>query len=216
MFSPSARSQAERELPLLVFTPVEWAEEVLVDEVALLNDHAHLEKKAALNALLLLHRWPDVLVSDRESTRKWTRTLNQIAAEEVAHLELVLELLDVRGGTFTKSHKNSYAAELREIERAGADPGDLLDRLCVSALIEARSCERFFLLGSVAQSADIRKLFSGLWASEHGHYRSFLELAGLFVDEESLALRWQEMLEMEAQIIQQQSNGHRIHSWLAS
>ena len=141
MFIASARSQAERELPLLVFTPVEWAEEALKDEVALLNDHAHLEKKAALNALFLLHRWPDCLAEEKGKVRRWTSALNQIAEEEVAHLELVLELLDVRGGVFSKGHKNHYAAALRDQERAGADPGDLIDRLCVSALIEARSCD---------------------------------------------------------------------------
>ena len=47
------------ELPLLVTTPDLWAEEVLREPEHLLNDHAHLEKKAAQNALELLHRWPE-------------------------------------------------------------------------------------------------------------------------------------------------------------
>lgn len=213
-FPASERGQAARVLPLQAFTPEQWAFAVLSDEVSLLNDHAHLEKKAALNALLLLHRWPDTLATNSAHIRLWTATLTQIAEEEIAHLELVLRLLDVRGGVFSKGHRNEYAAALRSCERTGADPGDLLDRLCVSALIEARSCERFLLLGQVAKSEELRKLYCGLWASEHGHYKSFLELAALFTPADILEQRWNEMLNFEAQCIQDQTPGARIHSWV--
>lgn len=215
-FPASEQSQAARVLPLVVFTPERWASTVLSDEVSLLNDHAHLEKKAALNALFLLHRWPDSLATNPAEVRFWTATLTRIAEEEVAHLELVLTLLDTRGGVFSKNHRNGYAAALRSFERAGADPADLLDRLCVSALIEARSCERFLLLGHVAESEELRKLYCGLWASEHGHYKSFLELAALFTPTAILEERWQEMLSFEAQCIQGQPPGARIHSWIAA
>ena len=40
----------DREIPLLSRTPEEWAELALRDPLALLNDHAHLEKKAAATA----------------------------------------------------------------------------------------------------------------------------------------------------------------------
>ena len=41
----------EADLPLRYTTPNEWATRALADPLALLNDHAHLEKKAATNAL---------------------------------------------------------------------------------------------------------------------------------------------------------------------
>ena len=52
-------NRATFELPLLVDTSDRWADMVLEHPEALLNDHAHLEKKAAQNALELLHRWPE-------------------------------------------------------------------------------------------------------------------------------------------------------------
>lgn len=214
-FPASSNSQAERELPLLLFTPAGWAEQALVDEIALLNDHAHLEKKAGQNALQLLHRWPDVLAASPPAVQQWTDTLQQIAEEEIDHLRIVLGLLHDRGGLFTKSHRNQYAGDLRDIERRGADPADLIDRLLVSALIEARSCERFLLLGNRTEKADLRKLFCGLWSSEHGHYRSFIALAKLFATEQEVDQRWQEVLQLEAAILARQPAGPRMHSWLA-
>ena len=50
---------ARADLPLTYSTPQAWADGVLADPLALLNDHAHLEKKAANNALELLSRWPE-------------------------------------------------------------------------------------------------------------------------------------------------------------
>jgi tRNA-(ms[2]io[6]A)-hydroxylase len=47
------------DLPLRYDTPDDWAAQVLSRPLELLNDHAHLEKKAATNALELLNRWPE-------------------------------------------------------------------------------------------------------------------------------------------------------------
>ena len=46
------------DLPLKLMTSTKWAVQVLDDPLALLNDHAHLEKKAAkhLNIKLLLKK----------------------------------------------------------------------------------------------------------------------------------------------------------------
>ena len=46
------------DLPLKYLTPPSWAAGALRSPLELLNDHAHLEKKAAANALELLNRWP--------------------------------------------------------------------------------------------------------------------------------------------------------------
>ena len=50
---------SEGELPLRYQTPIAWAQAALLRPLELLNDHAHLEKKAATNALELLNRWPN-------------------------------------------------------------------------------------------------------------------------------------------------------------
>lgn len=210
----SNRSILARELPLKLYTPDSWAKESLKDIPALLSDHAHLERKAASNALSLLHRWPKQS-EDKEIAYRWVSFLTEVAKDEVLHLELVSQLLEKRELSFFKFHENSYAQGLREYERKGEDPKDLIDRLIVSALIEARSCERFYLLGEETQDQELKKLYRGLWSSEHGHYKMFLSLAKKVTNEKEVTVRWEEYLEYEATVISSQSPGSRIHSWIS-
>ena len=199
---------SDAELPLRFQTPPAWAREVLARPLELLNDHAHLEKKAAANALELLNRWPEP-----RPPENWVAAMTSVARDEVEHLATVCRLLARRGGRLTKQHSNPYASALRALVRQGTGPDELVDRLIVSALIEARSCERFKLLGNACQDdAELRKLYRGLWASEHGHYRTFLQLAGEIQPEDQVARRWNEMLDAEADIIAAQGGGPRMHS----
>ena len=85
----------------------------------------------------------------------------------------------------------------------------------ISSLIEARSCERFKLLGDTVadtQDAELGKLYRNLWASEHGHYLSFIQLAEQVLPERQVAERWDEMLDLEAKLIESQTPGPRMHS----
>src|SRR5215210_41194 len=132
----------DAELPLRYQTPPLWAREVLSRPLELLNDHAHLEKKAAANALELLNRWPEP-----SPPENWVTAMTAVARDEVEHLAIVCRILARRGGRLTKQHSNPYAGALRALVRQGTGRGELVDRLMVSALIEARSCERFRLLG---------------------------------------------------------------------
>src|SRR6266478_2037557 len=128
-------------LPLRYVTPPEWAKSVLAAPLELLNDHAHLEKKAAANALELLNRWPAP-----RPPENWVTAMTAVARDEVEHLAVVSRLLARRGGELTKHHGNPYAGALHKLVRKGLGPGELIDRLMISSLIEARSCERFKLL----------------------------------------------------------------------
>ena len=201
------------ELPLLVTTPDRWAEEVLQEPAHLLNDHAHLEKKAAQNALELLHRWPEPCPPEN-----WVVAMTAVAKDEVEHLALVVRLLARRGGTLTKSHRNDYARALRGEIRSGGEP-ETIDRLMVSALIEARSCERFEILSRRCPEEALAKVYRALWASEKGHYLSFIDLARQVAartgDEDEVERRWAEMLDREAEIVVRQRPGPRMHSWPA-
>jgi tRNA 2-(methylsulfanyl)-N6-isopentenyladenosine37 hydroxylase len=86
----------------------------------------------------------------------------------------------------------------------------------ISALIEARSCERFKLLAdSVQDDAELAKLYKALWASEHGHYRTFIDLAEQILPEREVAQRWQQMLREEARLIERQPPGPRMHAGVA-
>src|SRR4051812_50110976 len=108
---------AEAELPLRYQTPPDWAREVLARPLELLNDHAHLEKKAAANALELLNRWPEP-----RPPENWVAAMTAVARDEVEHLAAVCRLLARRGGGGAKKHAQPHAAGPPRVRppRAGA------------------------------------------------------------------------------------------------
>jgi tRNA-(ms[2]io[6]A)-hydroxylase len=163
-----------------------------------------LEKKAALNALELLHRCPDG--ADRD---EWTLALASIAKDETAHLHTVARLLKRKGGALSRGHKNPYAVGLHQHVRMGKGPDEVMDRLLVSALIEARSCERFGVLARAAQDRELSALYRSLWSSEKGHFTAFLGLAALAGPTER---RWREFLKIEADVLSAQAPGPRMHA----
>ena len=193
-------------LPLQSRTPARWARDVLGDPIALLADHAFLEKKAALNAMQLLERWP------QEWVPGWVETMTSVARDEAAHLAQVTRLLLRRGGRLGRTHKNPYANALRDLVRKGEVIPEAVDRLFVSALIEARSCERFSVLAEVAEDPELAALYKALFSSEFGHYKVFLRLAHKIERRNRAEARWQEMLAAEAAILAAQEPGPRIHS----
>jgi tRNA-(ms[2]io[6]A)-hydroxylase len=192
-------------LPLLSRTPAVWGRGVLADPVALLVDHAFLEKKAANNALELMTRWPNDWVPG------WVETMTGVARDEAAHLAQVVRLLARRGGRLSRAHKNPYANALRLMVRKG-EAVETLDRLLVSALIEVRSCERFAVLADVAEDGELAMLYRSLVSSELGHYKVFLKLARAIAGRHATGERWRQMLEAEARILAAQPAGPRIHS----
>ena len=194
-------------LPLQSRTPAAWARSVLANPIALLIDHAFLEKKAATNAMDLLTQWPSDWVEG------WVETMTAVARDETAHLARVTRLLLARGGRLERIHKNPYANALRLLVRKG-EREEVLDRLLVSALIEARSCERFAVLAEAADDAELAAFYRALFASELGHYKIFLKLARRFTKKADVEGRWREMLEAEARILSEQPPGPRIHSGL--
>jgi tRNA-(ms[2]io[6]A)-hydroxylase len=194
-------------LPLLSRTPPEWARSVLAEPVDLLIDHAFLEKKAANNAMDLLTRWPG------EWLPGWVETMTSVARDEAAHLAQVVRLILRRGGRLGRVHKNPYANALRLLVRKG-EQAEPLDRLFISALIEARSCERFAVLSGHCDDAELARFYGSLFASELGHYRVFLRLANKLAPKAEIESRFAQLLEAEARILAAQPPGPRIHSGL--
>ena len=198
-------------LPLAVHTPLAWGDEALQDPIALLIDHAFLEKKAALNAMDMLTRWPGEWVPG------WIETMTAVARDEAAHLRQATQILIRRGGRLGRNHMCPYAKGLRFLVRSG-EVGEIIDRLFVSALIECRSCERFAILAAAAETHDkeLAAFYASLFTSELGHYSVFLNLARVIgkADPEAVESRWRQMLDSEARIIKSQAPGSRIHSWI--
>ena len=204
------RTRGDAALPLKTRTPRSWAQQVLRDPVALLNDHAHLEKKAAANALELLGRRP--VQGNKALNDRWGSVMTGMARDEIEHLSTVIRLLARRGGQLSNVHRNPYAAALRRLVRLGAGPQELVDRLLVSALIELRSCERFAVLAEHGDDRELSRLYRGLSVSEKGHYLVFVRFARDTGQEKQVTQRWDQMLEAEARIMAAQSAGPRMHS----
>lgn len=198
-------------LPLRSRTPLSWGHAALADPIALLNDHAFLEMKAAHNAMDLMTRWPNVWLPG------WVEAMTSVARDEAAHLAQVTRVLIKRGGRLVRSHKAAYPRDLRaHVRNGGSD--ELLDRLFVSALIEARSCERFAVLAEAAAETEpeLAKFYLALFSSELGHFKIFLKLAHKIADKETVEARWSTWLDTEAAVLAAQKPGSLIHSGLPS
>ena len=178
---------------------------MLANPIPLLVDHAFLQKKAANNAMELMTHWPN------EWFPGWVETMTGVARDEAAHLAQVVRLLTRRGGRLERTHKNSYANALRRLVRKG-EPQEIVDRLLVSALIEARSCERFAVLAAASEDTELASFYAGLASSELGHYTVFVKLAYAIGPESAVEARWQQMRAAEARILSEQPAGPRIHS----
>lgn len=181
-------------------TDPRWVEVALAGLESTLADHAHCEKKAAASALKL--------VADHADRPDLVRALAKLAQEELQHFHAVLAELGRRGMTLPSDEGDPYARALVRLVRGGE--GALVDRLLVSALIEARSCERLAILAGALPDARLRELYARLAQSEAGHERLFVDLArrhgGLDVER-----RLDALAEAEARIVRELPLLPRIH-----
>ncbi len=183
-------------------TDPRWLPLALANLDAVLVDHAHCEKKAAANALSLLQSYPDVPGLPAQMAR--------LAREESAHLARVLTLLEERGLSLQHDPGDPYAQALQKRMR---NPSAFrrLDRLLVSAIIEARSCERLALLAGGLQDEPLRRLYRELAQSEDGHQALFVRLAEGVYPSDEVQQRLQNLLQQEAEIIGQLPLRAAIH-----
>jgi tRNA-(ms[2]io[6]A)-hydroxylase len=160
----------------------------------ILVDHAYCEQKAASSCISLIITYPErtALVD----------MLTPIVAEEWAHFERVLAELKKRGFGLGLPRKDEYVERLFKVIRKGnSRDHSLVEKLLMNALIEARSCERFKLLWKGLDDENLCKFYYELMVSEAGHYRNFLQLAKLYMPEDYVMNRWNELLEEEAEIM---------------
>ncbi|MBM4252676.1 MAG: tRNA-(ms[2]io[6]A)-hydroxylase [Deltaproteobacteria bacterium] len=180
-------------LPLTEATPPAWIEVVKENFDAFLLDHASCERKAAASALSLLARHADqpMLVE----------TMVTLAREELDHFGQVHRIILKRGLTLLPDEKDPYVNQLLTVVRQ--QPAErLLDRLLVSALIEARSCERFLILSQAElPDADLSQFYRALYRSEAGHFRVFHRLAERIFGAAAVASRWPELCRFEGAVM---------------
>lgn len=170
----------------------------------ILIDHAFCEQKAATNGISLIIRYPD--------KEKLVQEVTPLVAEEWGHFRRVLKELEKRGFKLGRTRKDQYVIQLMSKQKKGDFGMQLLEQLLICALIEARSCERFRLLSLYCADEDLRKFYHEFMVSEAGHYRMFIDLAKTYYPEDLVKSRWDEWLEIEAEILQGlELRGDRVH-----
>jgi tRNA-(ms[2]io[6]A)-hydroxylase len=192
-------------LGLKLATDPRWVNIAEKNIEEILIDHAYCEQKAATNGISLIIQYPD--------KEKLVETVTPIVAEEWGHFRMVLKELSKRGFKLGPKRADKYVVELFKLERKGGRmENQLMDKLLIAALIEARSCERFRLLSENISDLELREFYHELMISEAGHYRIFLDLAKEYMPEEIVKQRLQEMLDAEADILKNLDlRGDRIH-----
>ncbi|MBB3701457.1 tRNA-(ms[2]io[6]A)-hydroxylase [Flammeovirga yaeyamensis] len=182
-------------LHLKLPTDPRWVDMVANNNIEdILVDHAYCEQKAASASMSLIVNYPEL--------DELVDTLTPIVAEEWEHFERVLQQLRKRGMSLGRMRKDDYVnGIIKFVKKGGSRTDQLVDKLLVSALIEARSCERFKLLWKGLDDEDLKAFYYELMVSEAGHYVTFIDLARKYQDRDKVDERWQEILKMEAELM---------------
>lgn len=171
----------------------------------ILVDHAYCEQKAASSCISLIILYPE--------KEKLVEMLTPVVAEEWGHFVRVLQELKKRGHALGRQRKDEYVEALTKLNvKGGSRDHQLVERLLMNALIEARSCERFKILWKNIPDKGLSEFYHELVISEAGHYKTFLLLAREYMPSEHVDKRWRELLEQEAAIMNMlRIKGDRIH-----
>ena len=182
-----------------------WVKNVVESNIEeLLTDHAFCEQKAASNAITLIVQNPNL--SDL------VQEMALLVQEEMDHFKRVHDIIVARGFLLGRERKDNYVNELRKfIIIGGGREAQLIDRLLFSAMIEARSCERFKVLSENINDAELSEFYHELMISEATHYSMFIRLAKKYAVEIDVEMRWKEFLAYEARVIQNYGKSETIH-----
>lgn len=191
-------------LGLKLPTDPRWVNIVEKNIEEILTDHAYCEQKAASTAISLIVSFPEYTELVKEMT--------ELVYEEMSHFKMVHEKIIEKGWVLGRDRKDEYVIELLKFfPKGGSRTTQLIHRLLYAALIEARSCERFRLLSEELTDKKLASFYKKLMISEAGHYTMFLKFARKYGDRSEVDLKWQSLLEYEAQIMQKLSREQKIH-----
>jgi len=191
-------------LGLKLPTDPRWVNIVETDISEILTDHAWCEQKAATNAITIIVRHPEFPDMVDE--------LSKIVLEEMQHFIMVHEMIKARGLVLGMERKDEYVNELMNYSnKGGSRTQRLVDRLLFSALIEARSCERFKLLSEELKDEELKTFYRELMISEAGHYTTFIGFARKYAQGIDVDKKWEEFLKFEAEVISNYGKKQTIH-----
>lgn len=194
-------------LGLKLPTDPRWVNIVEKNIQEILIDHAYCEQKAATNAITIIVKfpeYPDVV-----------QAMTELCREEMEHFGMVHTKLIERGYELGIERKDAYVNDLLEYLKQ-TYPGDsrvsfFVNRMLFSAMIEARSCERFRLLSEEINDEDLRVFYRSLMESEARHYTSFLQFARKYGEGIDVETRWQDFLAFEATLMGKYGKEETIH-----
>jgi tRNA-(ms[2]io[6]A)-hydroxylase len=182
-----------------------WVKNVVASNIEeILIDHAFCEQKAATNAITIIVQNPNLsdLVNE----------MAMLAQEEMEHFKRVHDIIVARGYVLGKERRDHYVNELFQfLVKGGSREQQLVDRLLFSAMIEARSCERFKVMSEHINDAELAAFYHELMISEAGHYTMFLRMAKKYAGSIDVDKRWQDFLNYEAEVIQRYGKSETIH-----
>lgn len=191
-------------LGLKLPTDPRWVRLVETNIEEVLTDHAWCEQKAATNAI-------HIVINNSEKQELVTDML-ALAKEELDHFEQVHEVIKSRGFSLGRERKDSYVNELYKFMNKGGTRNEaLVDRLLFSAMIEARSCERFKVLSDNIKDEELSAFYHTLMVSEAGHYTLFLKYAKKYSEKTDVDKRWKEWLAYESEVIKNYGKEETIH-----
>lgn len=193
-------------LGLKLPTDPRWANiaEKNIDEI--LIDHAYCEQKAASTAISLIVSFPEYT--------ELVTAMTELVQEEMSHFKMVHDLLKEKNIPLGRDRKDDYVAKLVTFfPKGGSRQTQLVHRLLLAGLIEARSCERFRLLSEELSDEKLRRFYRKLMISEANHYTMFLKFARQYHDESIVNQKWSDLLDYEAKILESFQSGASVHGW---
>lgn len=191
-------------LGLKLPTDPRWVEIAKKNIGEILIDHAWCEQKAASTAVSLIVTFPEY--------SEMVTAMTALVREEMAHFKMVHDKLLERGITLGWDRKDEYVIKLRKFFPKGESRiTQLIHRLLIAALIEARSCERFRLLSEELQEPELREFYRVLMISEANHYTLFLNFARQYGERAEVDQKWQELLTFEAEVMKDLGKNKSIH-----
>lgn len=192
-------------LHLKLETDPRWAAIAEDNIEEILTDHAWCEQKAATNAI--------TIITHNSQYEDLVTDLLELAKEELEHFQMVHNIIKKRGFTLGRERKDSYVNELYKfMNKGGNHLQSMVDRLLFSAMIEARSCERFKLLSQRIKDKELSKFYYDLMVSEAGHYTIFIGFARKYGKDIDVDKRWKELVEFEGELIKSYGKSETIHS----
>jgi tRNA-(ms[2]io[6]A)-hydroxylase len=191
-------------LGLKLKTDPRWVTIVESNIEEILTDHAWCEQKAATNVI--------TLITQNSEHEELVTALLEIAKEELEHFQMVHNIIKERGLTLGRERKDHYVNELfKFLKKDGSRNDAFVDRLLFSAMIEARSCERFKVLSQNIQDPELAKFYKDLMISEAGHYTTFLGFARKYSEKVDVDKRWAAWLDFEGELITNYGKSETIH-----